>query len=270
MSISHSVRKAAEFIGGQRGVDHVYVIGSAQFGCTDQYSDIDLLAVCRMVPTASARLRHYRLRVPAPQRFHTFNLKSWEFGTSDSFIFDTAPLCIMYYTAEQLAQKIEDVTQGDGESHGFYLPTGFLCALSGARLIESASAKADCPLFVQLSAIAQPLLQRVTRRSRIKLTYFLEASKVGLLRGDYFFTQQCLFHLREAVFSLTFATARRYRVSDKRMAAELSQCESKVPASLMTLARKMLALSDFAPDAMRDIVEQLAPLVLSLEEIQWR
>lgn len=270
MSISQVVRKAAEFIGRQRGVNQVYVIGSAQAGCTDEYSDIDLLAVCTALPTASARLRHYRQRVPSHRRFHTFNLKSWEFGTSDSFIFDTAPLCIMYYTAEELEQKIQDVTQGDGESHGFYLPTGFLCALSGATLIDSASVDADCSMFVQLSAMAQPLLQRVTLRSRLKLTYFLEASKIGLLRGDYFFAQQCLFHLREAVFSLTFATARRYRVSDKRMAIELSQCESKVPASLMALARKLFALSDFGPDAMRDIVEQLAPLVFSLEDARWR
>lgn len=266
MAIPDIVCRSAEFIGGLREVRQVYVIGSARCARADKHSDIDLLAVCSERPSASSRLRHYRRLLPGLRAFLTFNLKSWEFGTSDSFLFDDVPLCIMFYTAADLDQKIDEITRGNGQSQGFYHPTGFLSAISGATLIGGVGAPGDRLRFAHLKTFPQPLLRRISKRSRMQLKYFFEACKVGLQRGDYFFAQQCLFHLREAVLSLTFALARRYRGSDKRMVLELKQCEANVPAPLMALAMTVFSLNDFTPNAMRIAVQQLAPMISSVED----
>lgn len=266
MSVLDVVHRSAELVCLQRNVRQVYVIGSAGKDSADEHSDIDLLAVCSERPSASSRLRHYRRNLPALLHFHTFNLKSWEFGTSDSFIFDGRPLCIMYYTDAELDEKINKITQGGGQPLGFYYPTGFLSALGGARLIAGTGSEREQRRFSQFAEFPQGLLQRVRQRSRLQLKYFLDAASVGLRREDHFFAQQCLLHLREAVLSLTFATARRYRVSDKRMVRELKLCEAKVPEPLMALAMKLFTLSDFAPDTMRTTISQLAPLISSTEE----
>ena len=267
------VARLAGNVAALQAVQAIFRIGSTAAGKDDALSDVDLLAVCDRIPATHHRLRCYRCSLcdGAPLRLETLNLKSWEFGTSDSFSVAGTSVCLMYYLAPELLAKIDDICAGDGERRGFYHPTGFLNALATAQAMSTSQAEARlAEIFGKARSYPDALRRTLVHRNWYLMNYFVEKMAVGLARGDLFYSQQCVFHLREAALTLLFALAGRYRVSDKRIPDALAACRSLVPEPLWEIARELIELDTYSRQAMRDLARTLEPRIKRLEASQWR
>lgn len=266
----YSTADLALRIGAMPGVEEIYQIGSTAVSLDDCHSDTDLLIVCQALPSAVTRMRCYKRSSPSRGHVHieTFNLRSWEFGLSDSFKIHRASFCMMYYTQSELIAKVSAIRQGDGERRGFYQPTGFLNALATARLIFCNRPVSRIQrLFGTLKEYPEALRQITIARNRLLSRYFFEKISVGIARKDLFYAQQCLFHLREAALSMTFAMAGVYRVSDKRIEVAVADCEGKAPSEMVQLVRVLLSIVDYTEVSLERCVTVLKPLIREVEKL---